>query len=149
MSYDNLRNLVNENYDLLFLLLRPIFLTALNSAINVAEQNDEDVADQLLDLINAFVDDDRAAEEAIQTYLSSINRNSATRHFFEFDEVVPPPQQRVLYDGVHFQIPYDGVHIQIPGRILVHPNREDNRNQEDNNEGEDEVEYQEAQEDRW
>ena len=89
MSYDNLRNLLNDNYD----LIRPILAEALTSAINAAEENDEEVANQLVALIQGFVDNWRNDAEVIDTYLSTINANSATRQFFVrfVGPIAPPP----------------------------------------------------------
>lgn len=100
MSYDNLRNLINDNY----YNIRPVLSEAVNSAIRSAEENgEEEVVPQLSILINAFADNEINDAIAIDNYFSSVNRNSVTRQFFErfvaqVQAPVPPPPPQPLQE---------------------------------------------------
>jgi hypothetical protein len=76
---NNLRNLLNDSYT----NIDPIFFPSVRNAINAAETNEEDLSIQLENLITCLANNTVSDENSISHYLSSINRNSVTRRFFE------------------------------------------------------------------
>lgn len=75
-----LRDLLNNNY----YNIRPILVEALNNAIRVMEDNEEeDVYIHLRTLIIQLASNFHNDAESIDSYLFSVNQNSSTRQFFE------------------------------------------------------------------
>jgi hypothetical protein len=86
ITFDDLRNLINESYD----SLRPVLSTALIRAINLAEERHKLVQHSIYSLIMNFLSPMVSDFAAIQTYLDDDRtQDSATRALFVPFTVAP------------------------------------------------------------